>query len=590
MRVLACSVGSLCAVILPAVSVPAVAEDAALRAYVLDRDTPALTALAMPAAKSVASVALQGKPDAFVLSTDSSRIIVLDQGPGKDKGDAGYQATGKSSATIVDAAQLKVLARLELGFGLVGGATPMGLFSADGARLTLVCPGYESKNPAESQAHELVTLDLRGGALVGRLALDRAATDLSSDKDGKTAFLFTPQRGKKESLQPAQLRIVDLAGPSLLTTLELKGDPAPPVLSPDGAFLYLLDRGNPSDKPEKNVPGSVQVVSAATRTLVATLDAGRDPRQMVVDPRGPGVFFVNDGAPAKGLTAAFGELRVLHGPEIVSRVETPPDVRFLRFSAAGDRLYLVSPVAALIVDLPGLTAHPVHIDPAKRKTFGLEDPGPVKELALSADGHRAFVLYEKSSKLLILDLEKEEPVAMVTTGRGGIKFMKAMGAVALTAASYYSAQQQANRTGTGTYYIWEVHAAQTSVVVRPDGRFAYVLNTQSGDVTVADAANGQVVDKIAGGGTGLRMFPGGKRLAVLADDTLKMIDADANKKGPELPTGRLVSVTPSRDGSEVVALAEGTAFSLDPATGEVRGRATGFKKAVQVLLAPSPKN
>jgi DNA-binding beta-propeller fold protein YncE len=583
MRALACILGFL--------SVPvAHAEVGLSRAYVLDRDTPALTALTIPGAKAVGSVPLQGSPEAVVSTPDGSRLIVLDQGPGKDKGDAGYQATGKSWATIVDPLALKVLARVELGFGLLGGENPIGLFSANGTRLTLICPGYESKTPGESLARELVTIDLGRGEVAGRLAIDRPVIELSSDKDVKTAFLFTPQRGKKETLRPAELRIVDLQGPSLLAKIELAGSPGPPVLSPDSGFLYLLDNGDPSNKPEKNVPGSVQVVSLATRTLVATLDAGTNSRHITVDEKSGLVLFVNDGARAKGLEAAFGELRVLKGAGLALRFETPPDVRFLRFSPTGDRLYLVSPVAVLIVALPSLEPHPMHLDAAKRKTFGLEDPGPVKEMALSADGKRAFVLYEKSSKLLIIDLDKEEPVTMLTTGRGGIKFMKMLGAVALSTASYYAATQQANQSGTGYYYVWQINAAQTALVVRPDSRFVYVLNTQSGAVTIADAGNGQEVDKIAGGGTGLRMFPGGKRLAVLSGDTLKMIDADGNKKGPELPTGKLVSLAPSPDGSDVIALAEGTAFSLDPATGEVRGRATGFKKAVQVLFAPGPPN
>ncbi|PYQ15107.1 MAG: hypothetical protein DMF80_10690 [Acidobacteria bacterium] len=569
----------------------AMAAEAAGRAYVLDRDTPSLAALALPAGTLLGSVALQGRPEALVRTPDGSKILVLDQGPGKDKGDAGYQATARSSLTIVDAAALKVLSRVELGFGLLGGDNPTGLLGPDGERLVLLCPGYESKNPAESLARELVTVSVAKGEVAGRLPIERAVSDLQSDPEVKTAFLFSARRGKKEAAQPAELRIVDLKGdlqgPRLLGKVELKGDPQPPVLSPDGGYLYLLDEGNPSDKPEKNVPGSIQVISVATRALVATLEGGTRPREMTVDAKGKRVFFIDDGAPAKGLEAGFGELRVLQGAELKTKLETAPGGRFLRFSPGGDKLYVVAPAAVTVVELAGLQAHPMHLDRAKGAIL-YDDPGPAKELALSPDGKRAFVLYEKSSKLLVLDLDKEETVAMVTTGRGGIKFMKTLGAAALTAASYYAADRQASRSGGGLFYydVYQVGRAVTSIVVRPDSRFVYVLNTQSGDVTVADSANGQVVDKLAGGGSGLRLLPGGKRVAVLASDQLKLIDAEANRKGPELAMDKLRSLAPSPDDKFVLALTDSQVVTLDPATGEVRGRATGFKKAVQVVFAP----
>jgi YVTN family beta-propeller protein len=258
----------------------------------------------------------------------------------------------------------------------------------------------------------------------------------------------------------------------------------------------------------------------------------------------------------------------------------------MRFSPRRDKLYVVAPQAVGIVELPGLASHPMHLDRAKGAIL-YDDPGPVKELALSPDGTRAFVLYEQSSKLLVLDLDKEDSVAMVTTGRGGIKFMKALGAAALTAASYYSAQQASANNGGGMFFydVYRIGQAVTSVVVRPDSRFVYVLNTQSGDVTAVDAATGAVVTKIAGGGHGLRMFPGGRRLAVLADDLLKLIDLDANQKGPELPMNNLRSVVPTPDETGVLAVTDSEVVLLDAATGGVKARASGFKKAVQVVFA-----
>src|SRR5262245_25590881 len=82
------------------------------RPYVLDRDLAKLTALALPAGTAAGSLSLTGRPEALVRTPDGATLLVLDQGPGKDKGESGYQATGKSSVTIVDAASLQVRSRI----------------------------------------------------------------------------------------------------------------------------------------------------------------------------------------------------------------------------------------------------------------------------------------------------------------------------------------------------------------------------------------------------------------------------------------------------------------------------------------------
>ena len=55
------------------------------------------------AALQLGSLALAGSPWALAQSPDGSRLAVFDRGPGKDKRERGYKATGRSSATIVAA-------------------------------------------------------------------------------------------------------------------------------------------------------------------------------------------------------------------------------------------------------------------------------------------------------------------------------------------------------------------------------------------------------------------------------------------------------------------------------------------------------
>jgi hypothetical protein len=74
----------------------------------------------------------------------------------------------------------------------------------------------------------------------------------------------------------------------------------------------------------------------------------------------------------------------------------------------------------------------------------------------------------------------------------------------------------------------------------------------------------------------------------MADDLLKLIDAEANQKGPELPMNNLRSVVPTPDETGVLAVTDSEVVLLDAATGGVRARASGFKKAVQVVFAAAP--
>ncbi len=50
------------------------------------------------------------------------------------------------------------------------------------------------------------------------------------------------------------------------------------------------------------------------------------------------------------------------------------------------------------------------------------------ELSITSDGRRGYVLYGGSSKVVACDLEENEVLAELTTGRGGVKFAKFLGA------------------------------------------------------------------------------------------------------------------------------------------------------------------
>jgi hypothetical protein len=289
------------------------------------------------------------------------------------------------------------------------------------------------------------------------------------------------------------------------------------------------------------------------------------------------VFVAGDGGTASGRQAAFGELRVFEGTEERARIEVAPEPVLLRFPPAHDRLYVVGRAAITAVDLATLRPQPIHLEKAGWSVGVAEKAGAASEMAITPDGRRAFVLYQSSSKLLVLDLETQEAVAAVTTGRSGIRFLKVLAAAAETAASAMSTPTP------GVFTVYNVAAARTALAVGPEGREVYVLNSQTGDVTVVESSGGRVMAKLGGGGRELRLLPGGRLLAVMAPGALRLISTASREKTVELPLDDLLDLQDAGGGT-VAALGRSTALFLDADTGRSRGSATGFRRAVQLLV------
>jgi YVTN family beta-propeller protein len=213
--------------------------------------------------------------------------------------------------------------------------------------------------------------------------------------------------------------------------------------------------------------------------------------------------------------------------------------------------------------------------------------GTAKELEISSDGKRGYVLYAQSSKMSVLDLDAGAVIADVTTGRGGVKFGKFLAAVAASAASYGAASSAASSSGGGVFFysVYTVRPANTAVVLSADEKFVYVLNTNSNDVTIVDTGTREVVTKIGVGGAAnrLELLPGGAFVAVTTGaDTLHLIDTRTNAKVSELPDGGNYLHSP--DKRYAAAIGKNLVYCLDGASLKTLGKATGFKKPVQLLF------
>ena len=520
------------------------------RAFVLDSGSPTLVALELPSGKRAGSVALQGHPEVLLQSPDGTRLVVLDRGPGEDKNERGYKATGKSTATIVDPASLAVVGRVELGSGVLAG----GAFTPDGRRLAVVCPGYEAKNPAESQPRELVVVDLASGKEAGRLALEPGAFPAGASRDGRSLALVQGlPRTEKFPYPRSRVVIVDLEGPSIRASLDAGGWTA---LRADGAQLYLLDAGKPDKDPQKNRNGTLQVVSLERGVLAATLDAGRKPGEFYLDEAGGQLFVASEG-PAGGTE---GELRAVRGEALAATLKTAAKPKLV--ARAGESLYVVGEKAVTLVD-PAALQVSATLPLARGADALVDDDDEPTELKVSGDGKRAFVHYGLHHKVATLDLEQKTAVGSTKTGRGGKKFLGNMMAGLYGAPGMLAAG----------YSMW-IYTQPRMLAVRPDGRFAYAVNNQTKDITVVDGTTGKSAEMIGGNGYALELLKDGRFLYEVSGSELRLVDLEKNVKAAELPLDDLRGLFFPKDRSVAVALAKQTVLVLDGATGKELARLT----------------
>ncbi|MEW6365521.1 MAG: hypothetical protein AB1714_12915 [Acidobacteriota bacterium] len=551
------------------------------RSFVLDTEAKAVIALDAITGKTSGSVQLGGQPDTMFWAAHGERLVVIDPGPGEMTARSGFRPRGRSSIAVIDPTEMKLAGRTEIGWNLEEAFLDPG-----GDRLVAFCSGYRSQKPGEALPREIYVVDIVQGRVAARANMPRPVASLVLSKDGRTIMAFSPAEEPQEgSFTPAELRFLSVETGELLLELPLNGDPGPPALSHNGHWLYILDPGR-RDKKDK-IDGNLQVVSTSDGTIQSLIDVGSEPSGLFFDDSSDRVFLLSNGAAGKDEQRGQGELRVIEGALPAATIRVGPSPSFVRISPDRSRLYVLAPGLLTAIKMPALELEwQMALESAEAIVAkgGLitppKHPYPVDEFAIAPDGRCGFVLYEESNKLQVVDLEKPAPVATVETGRAAVRFAKYLGAVAATAAS-----AAASAYGWSPGDVYTVAPADTSMAIRPDGKYVYVLNTQTEDVTVVDSATARVVAKIGGGGDRLQLLGGGDVLAIPGYSSLHLIDTRAQKALPEIPIdGVLWSLLPSEDGRHVLAVGEKEVICLDSSTGRIVAKARGFRQAGPALF------
>jgi hypothetical protein len=339
--------------------------------------------------------------------------------------------------------------------------------------------------------------------------------------------------------------------------------------------LYLLLPGQPSSDARANRNGAVQVVSLDKRAIVSMLDAGRAPRGLVPDRLG--ILVASDGPPGR----LDGELRAIRGDALAFTRQVAGDPRLV--AVQRDRIFVVGAGAVAIADpASGEIAGTVAlVRDAERLVFDDDVP---RDVQVSSDGRRAFVWFEPGSKLAVVDLEQPKLLGVAKTGRGSKKLLRGLGHVASAVlVPSWEWASVANSAGMRTR-DWPGR----QLALRPDGRFAYALNTGTQDVTVIDASSARAVAAIPAGGLRLESLGGGAALAVLSVDQLHLLETSTDRKLAQLELPGLRDVVASADGRHALAIADFTVVCLDGSSGAVIATIKQFVTPTIVLFEAAP--
>jgi DNA-binding beta-propeller fold protein YncE len=322
--------------------------------------------------------------------------------------------------------------------------------------------------------------------------------------------------------------------------------------------VYLIDLGQADKNPAKNRNGVIDVVSLVHRRI-ERVDVGRSPL---------GAVLMRDGlvavASEGGADGSTGELRLLRDGALRATLDVGEKPRLLE--GIDDTVYVVGTKAMTLVDVETLqVSGTIALGAA---VGGGDHPF---ELAVTPDRRRAVIHYPAEDKVVVLDLERLKTTGSAKTGRGSKKFFNSV-----MSTLTYGATERRFFYGAGD---------PPQMQLRPDGRFAYVLNLDTSDLTIVDAETALAVAKIGAGGSEV-WFLGEKTVVVVGSD-IHVIDATRNVKVAQIRLPGLRGVASSPDGGLAVALAERTVLVLDSTTGGERTRFTDFVNPTRVVFPPA---
>lgn len=594
-----------CAVVLVLPGTAARAIELRNEIYVVNTAPPSLAVVDSQTWKLLGSIPLDKNPSNAMIDPQNRFIYILHYGI-LNPTDILPEEPGK--ITVVDTASRQVIKTIPVGWNVFKMS-----FLKDGKYLLCFSMGTEGSKKIKREPGSVTIIDTQKNDAVADLSAGRLGTNILFKQDASRIFVLSrgdvPNKKKKDGDTPPAkpaLTVFSLDSEEPLAEIVLDQPARQMALSRDEKWLYLLDRGFPSKKADKNRNGIVHVVDTSTLQLVKSYDVGTSPRSLDADSASDDVAVLAQAS----FKDTSGRLYLLRGSELSPAVEVGKDPQFMtrsggqpgRFLVTYDEFRFLSDdgnLASSFVALNKKKGSPPVSGPEVPTLGGY--PGEVLQLPGTEKAAMTVMTAwgEPTSKVAIVNLKENKVEKIVTTGRGGVKFGQFMGAMALSVAmsslSYYGNYSLARSMGQPHFY-YNVYAFRPptpnlDLAASADGKFVYALNTQTNDVTIIDSSDGKVLEHVAVGGGARRvtLSPGGKFIFAQSNKEITLIDTQSNKQHVEhkVLSGKVNSLQLDETGRTMLTLTSKTLEVWDSEQGKILATVDGLAEP-QFVVIPSP--
>lgn len=565
--------------------------------YVVNIKPPSVGVVNTSAMELAADIPLPSEPSYALMGPGNKHLYVLMDGLYRTDGT--FKA-GQSKLAVVDVATRQLVKTLPLAWNTKGMS-----FSKDNRYLLCVNVGKGvSKKNLPEEFGSVTIIDANTNAQAASLSAGRLGLQTVYNSDLSRIAVFSQgEPSKKKNIPPIKPRVTifDIQREAPLAEIEFERA-ASISLSSDEKYIYVLDGGVPNKKPAKHQNAVVSVIDLATSKVVKTHEVATYVKELTIDETTNSAYVLAQ-ASVKDNTGKFFRF---NGPDLVETTDVGKNPQFIRsfgkefgsFIMSGSDIRMLPAggnVSSSFISLaPSKSKEKTNIGAARETPAGLALGGlPGEVLHLPQQNKLATTVRNAlggpTSKVAIIDLKDNKVQNVVTTGRGGVKFGKFMGAMALSVAmsslSYYANYSIAVNTGS-PFFFYNVYAftpapPNIELTSSPDGKFVYALNSQTNDVTVIDVLAGKALDnKIAVGGSCRRvsLAPGGKFVYSYTPGQFDLIEVASNKKHLEqqVASGKVRTVHTQDAEKRILVLTSDSVLVYDADKGSLANTIKGF--------------
>ena len=374
---------------------------------------------------------------------------------------------------------------------------------------------------ARAGLNDVAVIDLDDQSLLGSIPVGEFPLDVALATTPEGTFGYVPNQGS------TTVSVIATSGHAVVDTIDLGAPPFGAAAAPDGKYVYVATQS--SGEPG---PGLLLVIDTATRAVVASVPVGKSPAFLGVTPDGGQVYVANqESATVSVVDVASLDAHIL---DPASSIE----VHSIQLEAAPFNASFSPDGSLVYIPAQGAEGGLVYVyetasDPLTNEHV-LAGSFPVGQfptgLALSLDGAEAYVASAESSTVSIVDiasvLDPNIPLFIETLGLAD---------------------------GIGEFPVLPE--------LSPGGRFVYLSNHESGDISVISIDTRTVVGSLSLGARvgrtyGLALSPDGQTLYAPASDlsSLEMLDTSS------LGSAGTVSLGDGEEPWGVATAPDGTVF------------------------------